>query len=106
MRLILDTNFIIYLLKYKIELPKEYKIYILDKSIKELEKLKANLALKFIKVKNISLIKTKSSRNVDDLLLTFKDDIIATQDKELKKSLKQKHIKIMIIRQKKYLKVI
>ena len=123
--IILDTNFIIYLLKYKIQLFKEierilyenYQIYVLDKTLEELKnleekgkkqnKLLTKLSLKFLKInKNkILTIKTKENKQVDDLIkdIINKDTIIATQDKKLKKVLK---CPIIIIRQKKYLKLL
>ena len=55
-KIILDTNFIVTALKFKIDLFSElrkaldfqYEIFILDKTIDELKKLKATLALKII----------------------------------------------------------
>ena len=123
--IILDTNFIIYLLKYKIQLFKEierilyenYQIYVLDKTLEELKnleekgkkqnKLLTKLSLKFLKINEnkILTIKTKENKQVDDLIkdIINKDTIIATQDKKLKKVLK---CSIIIIRQKKYLKLL
>ncbi|HLD10789.1 MAG TPA: hypothetical protein VJB89_01795 [Candidatus Nanoarchaeia archaeon] len=123
--IILDTNFIIYLLKYKIQLFKEierilyenYQIYVLDKTLEELKnleekgkkqnKLLTKLSLKFLKINEnkILTIKTKENKQVDDLIkdIINKDTIIATQDKKLKKVLK---CPIIIIRQKKYLKLL
>jgi len=88
-----------------------YQIYVLDKTIDELNKVideqkgkhkeAAKLALGLIKNKKIKKIKTKEGI-VDDLLLE-QDAIIATQDKELIKRLKQAEKKVIQLRQKKYL---
>ena len=42
-------------------------------------------------------------KNVDDLLVEKEDYVIATQDKNLKQRLKQKGIKLIVLRSKKYL---
>ncbi|MBS3159608.1 hypothetical protein J4436_02365 [Candidatus Woesearchaeota archaeon] len=123
--IILDTNFIMYLLKYKINLFEEieriilenYRICVLDKTLNELEnlenkgkqenKLLAKLSKKFLRMNEdkINILKTKENKQVDDCIkeLANKNTIIATQDKALKKSLNNQ---ILIIRQKKYLKLI
>lgn len=110
MRVILDTNFIIHSLKYKIDIVEGLRnvgvseIYVLDKTVDELEKLNAKLALKF--VKKFKILKTKQG-NVDDLLveLVKKGDLVGTQDRELKRRLKNK-VRFVVIRQKKYYKII
>ena len=110
MKIILDTNAILYSIKYKIDLFTElerichfpYTICIIDKT---LEELKDKSALQLLKKKNVTLIKTSSSESVDNLILEYadKDTIVITQDKALKKKLKEKNIKLIVIRQKKYL---
>lgn len=117
-KIILDTNFIMAISQFKIDIFAEidrichfpYKLYILDKTLEELIKLEkqrktrqhVNIALKLIK--NINIIKTNSNESVDTLLKKQPQDvIIATQDRELKKSLKN-HV-LIVIRQKKYLQI-
>ena len=110
--IVLDTNIILDVLKFKVDLFEElkricnfkYNIKILDKTLKELEnKPNGKLALKFIKQKNIKLINTTKRLYVDDLLLQLdKSYIIATNDKDLKRKLKNHPI--ITLRQKKYLK--
>ena len=108
-KIILDTNFILIPFQFKVDIFSElerichfsYKIYILDKSLDELKKLKYNkLALELIKQKNIKVIKTKNSAYVDSQLKKLKNVIIATNDKKLIKDLK---VPIIILKQKKYL---
>lgn len=120
-KVILDTNFIITALKFRIDIFSElqricnfkYTINILDKSIDELENLikknkikKTTLDLirRIIKIKKIKIIKTRGN-NVDNLLLKQKNAIIATQDKRLKDRLKKKKIPIIVIRQKNHLEL-
>lgn len=115
-KIILDTNFLVYLIEFKINLFQEldrttssgYKVYILDSTITELEKLAkkniyAKIALKL--TDKFEIIKVDADKLVDDVLVELQDEntIIGTQDKELKSRLK--HHKL-IIRQKKYLEII
>ena len=109
-KIILDTNFLLYCLRNKIDLFGEldrilnlnYEVCILDKCLDELKgKKDEKLALEFAK-KYLKVIKTGKGR-VDDLLLK-QDAIIATMDKELKEKLKKRKKQVIIIRQKKYLK--
>jgi rRNA-processing protein FCF1 len=113
--IILDTNFIIDIYKFKIDLKQElsnldiepYNIFVLDKTIEELTKLSlkntnARVALHF--VKNFDVIETREGY-VDDILAEFnnKNIIIATNDQELKKRLKCKKL---IIKSKGHLMLI
>jgi len=113
--IILDTNFLLIPYNYKIDIFSEidrichfpYQLKILDKSLKELENKKgSNLALELINKKNIKVIKTKNSNYVDNILLKSKaitKAIIATDDKELIKKIKDKPL--IILKQKKYLQL-
>jgi len=112
-KVILDTNLLLECVKNKVDIFDiknivDYDIYTLDKSIGELEDIvrkkrgknrdNAKLALQIIK-ERVKVIKTKEG-NVDDILVELsKEDIIATQDKDLKKRLKGG---IIILRQGKY----
>jgi rRNA-processing protein FCF1 len=93
-----------------------YELCILDKTIDELnniiktqkgkDKRSASLALQLIEVKPIKKIKTESGKT-DDLMVKVsdKDTIVATQDKNLRKRLKARRIRLIGIRQKKYLAI-
>ena len=67
MKILLDTNFIMTCLKFKIDLFSEinrnchfkYDIFILDKSIEELKKLKSKLSLDLIEKFKIEIIAIK-----------------------------------------------
>ncbi len=113
MRIILDTNFLVECVKFKIDLFSEidrvclcpYDIIILEKTIEELKKINnknSKLALELIeKIKPLK----HYGKDVDSIILEIadKETIVATQDKLLKEKLKKKQIPVIIIRQKKYL---
>jgi hypothetical protein len=116
--IILDSNFLMIPFQFKIDIISEinricnfkYELKIIDKTIDELENLnkkEAKAALKLIENKKIRKIVTKKDKIVDDLILelTDKNIIVATQDKELKRKLKDKNTPIIVLRQKKYLKL-
>ena len=124
-KIIIDTNFLMVPYKFKVDIFSEfericnfnYKLFIFEQSINELkniikknfgkDKISAKFALKLIKLKNISTIKSEQ-RDVDSLILNnlTKDTIIATQDRDLKKELLKKGSSVVIMRQKKYLVLI
>lgn len=106
---ILDTNFLLYVARFKIDveaelsriLNEQFMIAILDKTFDELKgKKDEHLAVQL--AKKFSVLRAGSGE-VDDILAEEKDAIIATQDKELKERLKQKGLKIVVIRQKNHL---
>ena len=108
--IILDTNFLIYCAKYKIDLFTEiericfftYKIKVLDATIRELEKVKPK-ELGLIKkyLERIEIIKSENSYVDKELIKLSKEGcIIATEDNLLKKELKDG---IITVRQMKYL---
>lgn len=117
-KIILDTNFLIYCVKYKILIEKEldrviisnYKIYIIDKTLDELKKLtednktklQAKIALEICK--SFSIIHTSKDKLVDSLIKDHIDSetIVATNDKELKSSLK---CPVIVVRKKQYLEL-
>ena len=123
--IIIDTNFLMTPYKFRVDIFSEfnrvcnfnYKLFIFEQSIKELEniikkqsgknKKAAQFALKLIKLKNIDVIKSEQ-KDVDSLILDTlsKDTIIATQDILLKKELLKKGTSVIILRQKKYLQFI
>jgi len=90
----------------------KYEIFVVDKTLEELEKLikgnkekdkkAAKLAKQLIKKNKVKIINTQG-KNVDEIIIKIKDKdtIVATQDKELRKKLKGD---VIVLRQKKYLK--
>jgi rRNA-processing protein FCF1 len=122
-RIIPDTNFLIYLVKFKLlDKLENYKeilllkqvlaeLVVLSKSEKEkvVDRERASLALQFLekigeKVKFVNDIDSKADDAVLELgMKEKKTAIVGTMDKELVKRLKKEGIKVLIIRQKKYL---
>ena len=121
-KIILDTNFLLIPVQFNIDIFTEidrvcmfpYKLYIVDKTVDELNKiideqkgkhkLAAKIALQFLKKKNIGVIKTKEG-HVDDLILDVldKDTILATQDVIFRRRAVKKGVKVIVLRSKKYL---
>ncbi|MBS3172722.1 hypothetical protein J4438_04075 [Candidatus Woesearchaeota archaeon] len=115
--IILDSDFLVNAVKYKIDviekIKEEYpelKIAVVDKTLDELKRidiLDSKLALKLIEIKKIEVIKTNKDKIADDLIFDIvkEKDIVATQDKEFKRRLKEKNIKVITIKQKKYIEI-
>lgn len=122
-KVILDTNFLIDLARFKIGLNEElrncldfpFEIFVLDQSLEELKDLSLKkpktkaffpLVKKIIEKEGIKIIKSETNKKVDQLLIDFseKNYLIATSDKELKKKLKKLTKPVLIIRQKRFLK--
>lgn len=125
-KIILDTNFLLLPAQFGLDIFTElenladfrYKLYVLEKSITELKKIAeeqkgkvkrdVKLALSMIEQKirqdEIIMIDTSGDgRLVDDIIVSLEGYIVATQDIGLQKRLKAKKVKIISMRQKKYL---
>ncbi len=122
--IILDTNFLLIPYQFNVDIFAEiaricnfkYELAVLDRTLDELnsiiEKQKgkyksaASFGLQLLKGKSLKIIRTHSQKPVDDLLVEHaeKGDIIATQDSALKQKIKGKTGKIIILRNKKFLK--
>lgn len=116
-RIILDTNFLMIPSQYKIDIFQEikkimnepYEICVFKETITELKKIasgkgkdssNAKVALLLIKQKNLKSLKNSHNLGyVDDIILNniTNEDIVCTQDKALKKRLKEKYPSIKII---------
>ena len=120
MKLIPDTNFLIYLAKYRLlDNLENYELILLRQVLEELvviskgdrENMKdRNLAFLILQFLDKIKAKTKYVENVkgnaDDALLglAMKEKcIVGTMDKELTERLKKEKIKVLIVRQKKLL---
>ncbi|MEK6892080.1 MAG: PIN domain-containing protein [Nanoarchaeota archaeon] len=121
-KIILDTNFLMIPWQFRVDIFSEfdricnfnYRLHIFEESINELrnivsassgkDKKAAEFALKLIKLKNISVIKSKK-KDVDSSILedANEDDFVATQDMQLKRELTKKGVSLIILRKKKYL---
>ncbi len=124
---ILDSNFVFITFKYKIDLIRElnriingkYKLYIVDSTIKELQKIYdkkkrdkkyLNLVIKFINLYNVRVIKTKGiikEKYTDDIIYKIVKNkvLVASMDKELRKRIKKNAGRVIVFRQKKYLEI-
>jgi len=125
-KIIIDTNFLMIPGEFRVDIFSEiksianfpYKLMIIDKTVDELkmiisrnmtksvDRLYAKIALGLIESQKIEKIHTQKS-NVDDAIVDFadKDTLVATSDKELKKRLREKNVKIINLRKKQYLKI-
>ncbi|HLD05312.1 MAG TPA: hypothetical protein VJG90_06350 [Candidatus Nanoarchaeia archaeon] len=118
---VLDTNFLLIPELYRVDIfagiqelmNEPYELCIMDKTIDELNKIvqtaktkdkeAAKLALQLIKQKDLKRL--PCSDTVDECILNGPVDYAATQDRDLKRALKAKGVKIITLRQKNYLKV-
>ena len=119
MKLLLDTNFIVDLCKFRIDLSEVYdlisesaELYIFNKTLDELKVLSmkakhgkyAKLALHLIDSTKIHVLKT--DRDVDNSILTLDNTfIVATNDKKLRQKLRQKEMKTIYLRSRKHLAI-
>ena len=96
-----------------------YELCIVDSTIDELEKIKrtasgkdkraAALALSFVEQKSIKCLKTEKHLNTDKLIVEKAKTlncIVATQDADLKRILKENNVQLIVLRQKKFLKLV
>ena len=126
-KIIIDTNFLLMPYQFKVDIyseidrimPSNYKLYIIDKTIDELKKIideqkgknrrSAMLGLMILQQKPITKIKAKKE-NVDDSIVEeakkSKDYIVATQDAELKRRLKENGTPLIILKSKTHLELI
>lgn len=130
--LIFDTNFLLIPAEFKVDIfqkskdlinTKKLDMAVFDKTIYELQKIKdsrskssssAKIGLQLINVKNITIIASKDKTYVDDMFLNYekylpdsdREVIVATQDKELKKRLKQRGIKVIYMAARKKLAIL
>ena len=127
-KIILDTNFLLIPITQKVDIfteidniiHDEYQLYIIDKTIEELnniiekqsgkDKQAAKFALDLIAKKQPTIIETeKNDNHVDKEIINIlkkEDYIIATQDKELRAILRKLNKNTIVLRQKSYLKLI
>ena len=112
--IVLDTNFVLHCLEFKIDFTREidrlmqerYMLFIIDKTLKELEgKKHGKLAKDIINKTGIKLIKGPEGLTVDNALLDLPpgETLVGTQDKALKEKLKKRGTGVITIRQRRYL---
>ena len=125
--IILDTNFLLIPGQFSVDIFTEigrlmqepYDLCIVDSTLDELgkivevasgkDRLAAKLALKLLEAKGVHHLKTEKNLNTDKLIVELAKRpgfIVATQDMALKRILKQNNVQLIVLRQKKYLKMI
>ncbi len=122
-KVILDTNFLLIPGRFKVDIFSEianvcdfeFELFVFDGTITELEKIvneaklrfkdAAKIGLELIKQKKVNVIKgSDDSVDNDIVAMAEKEQItVATQDKELKRRLKEKKAQIIDLKQKQYL---
>jgi len=121
-KILLDTNFLIDLLRFRIGaeellkiLHEPYEIFTLSATVDELKKMAkkrgsaskfAKIALEMIKLEKINTIKVRE-RDADKAFLNTanKNTIIATNDRGLRKKLKSLGVKTIYLRARKHLEI-
>lgn len=123
MKIILDTNFLMVPIQFKVDIFTEiqslfdgdYELYIMEGTKRELENLSksnkkdsktAKLALELAESNNIKVLESEIT-HVDDAIVEIADEntTVATNDKKLKQKLKDKSVKVIYLRSKKYLEL-
>ena len=125
-KIIIDTNFLLIPYTFKVDIFSEferiiedkYDVFILAGTVDELNNIillqrgrhqaGAKMALSLIKQKHLKTINISEREYIDDSIVNLSDGdtIVATQDKELKRRLKSKNIRVIVLRNKKYLEIV
>jgi rRNA-processing protein FCF1 len=119
--IVLDTNFLIDVIRFKIDLDEldklfltPFELFTLDSVIRELEKISntksqeskyAKVALELSKIKKIKILKVRENPDKAILSLANKNIVVATNDIELRKKLKRLGIKTIYLKSKKQLDI-
>lgn len=117
MKVLLDTNFLIDVFRFKIDIDQIYdlapgaEIFVLSSVLDELERLAsksstnarpAKVALQFSR----SLpMEQSATHDADEAILLAKPDIVATNDRELRKKLHERGVKTIYVRARKHLAI-
>ncbi len=114
--IVLDTNFLMLPVQFKIDIFEEFRgseLITFSACIKELEKIAAGrkkdaaaakIALNLVKKEKIRIVKT--GKKADKAIMDYaakNECAVATNDKKLLKALKNKGIKILRLRQRKFI---
>lgn len=122
-KILLDTNFLTLAYQFKLDIfeeidrliEEEHSLITTDGVIRELEILTksrskdgvaARIALKLLKTRPIKIMKT-GKKNTDEGMISVadKDTIVATNDRKLRKILKDKNIKTIYLRGRKTIEI-
>ncbi len=120
MKILMDSNFLLIPGRFKVDVFKELQLFgrpephTLDLVVKELEEIAkkpgrdakhAHMGLFLLDSREVNIIKTKG-RNADrEIERVAKEEgfIVCTQDRELIKRLRKKGVRVISLRQRKYL---
>ncbi|MFZ8830032.1 MAG: PIN domain-containing protein [Candidatus Aenigmatarchaeota archaeon] len=123
LRILLDTNFLLNMLRYKVDfsifdnLEEKVDLFISSETLRELKSVAnrktkegrlALMALKLIESQKIKVVQSLKKVVDEDLLALAKKEgfIVATNDKDLKEKLKKENVRIAYLRNKKKIEVI
>lgn len=117
MQIVLDTNFLIDMVRFKTDLDEistlilgQYELVTLDAVVNELKEIAktrsressyAKVALELIKNKQIKILRTGGK--TDEAMLSLDKAVVATNDRKLRKMLKTKGAKTIYIKSRKHL---
>lgn len=116
-KILLDTNFLVAPFQFSFDLFEELErlypyaeLCTIADAVQEAKSIKKgkykNLVERIIESEEIEVLETEGEGEVDDLLVEVADDfLIATNDKELKKRIKDQGRPVLIIRSKDHLEV-
>ena len=113
----MDTSFLVTSMKFKVDFfteLMEHELFVVDKVLIELQKIgktkgkngiAARVALELIKKRGIGIL--EADVKTDDALILYgkRGYAVATQDIRLKKRLKNEKVKLIYLKQKKYVKI-
>ena len=115
---VLDTDFLLDALRWKVNIPEgirevvegKVELVILEKTLDELKgKKDEQLARAYLAKQKIAVLSTSRTEPVDAILISWtsekpkKDFIVATQDAALKEKLKKRGLRLLTIRQQRYI---
>jgi len=120
-KILLDTNFLMIPGQFRVDIYEQLRdlgpsdLYVTNLSVRELERLasghgkdasNARVALILLKKGGVNIIPAGKTRNTDEAIRRIakrEGMIVCTADKALKASLKRRGIRVIVLRQKKYL---
>lgn len=115
MKFLLDTNFLTIPGQFKVDVFSELfrlgkvELYTLNLVVKELETIKSKhskLGLELIKKNNVQVLHAEGNTDKEIIRAAKENNfVVCTQDKELISLLKKNNIKVVYLRQKKYLEM-
>lgn len=115
---VLDTDFLLDALRWKVNIPEgiqevvegKVELAVLEKTLDEIKgKKDEQLARAYLAKQKIAVLPSSRTEPVDAILLSWasekpkKDLIVATQDAALKEKLKKRGLRILTIRQQRYI---